>query len=123
MHFDQRTQRALQEHLSAEEIRAVSETVVEATRKDADRLNAFFGDLDSVYSDMDRAHSSSEHPEHAISYLDLYTHAADIRGYLRFDSWGVPVQGGRLLDEDLVELTLGPTVNGRVRFATDRTSF
>ena len=120
MHFDQRTQRALGEYLSAEEIRAVSEAVVEATQRDADRLEAFFTDLDSVYSDMDRAHSSSDRPEHTVSYLDLYTHAADIRGYLRFDSWGVAVQGGRLLDEDLVELTLGPTVNGRVRFAVDR---
>lgn len=123
MHFDQRTQRALREYLSTEELRAASETVVEATREEADHLEAFFDGLDTVYSDMDRAHSSAEHPEHAISYLDLYTHAADIRGYLRFDTWGVPVEGGRVLDDDLVELTLGPTVDGRVRFAIDRSSF
>jgi len=122
MHFDQRTQRALREYLSADELETVSETIVEATREDADRLEGFFDGLDTIYSDMDRAHSSAEHPEHSISYLDLYTHAADVRGYLRFDSWGVPVQGGRVLDEDLVELTLGPTVDGRVRFATDRDS-
>jgi hypothetical protein len=30
------------------------------------------------------------------------------------------VEGGRPLDDGLVELTLGPTVNGRTRFAADR---
>ncbi|WP_415379882.1 hypothetical protein [Halosimplex sp. TS25] len=121
MHFDQRTQAALRDAgLSTDEIREVSEAVVEATREDADALESFFTGLDVVYSDMDQAHSSAEFPEHAVEYLDLFTHADDIRGYLRFDSWGVPVEGGRVLSDDVVELTLGSTVDGRVRFAADR---
>ena len=121
MHFDQRTQRALAEAgLSTDEIAAVSDAVVDATDRDADRLEAFFAGLDTVYSDMDRAHSASEFPEHAVDYLDLFTHADDIRGYLRFDTWGVPVEGGRVLSAEVVELSLGPTVDGRVRFAADR---
>lgn len=121
MHFDQRTQRALSEAgLSTDEIAAVSDAVVEATDRDADRLEEFFAGLDTVYSDMDRAHGASEFPEHTVDYLDLFTHADDIRGYLRFDTWGVPVEGGRVLSEEIVELSLGPTVDGRVRFAADR---
>jgi hypothetical protein len=123
MHFDQRTQRALREvGLSTAEIEAASDTVVEATEADAGRLETFFEGRETIYSDMDRAHSSTTYPEHAVEYLDLFTHAADIRGYLRFDSWGVPVEGGRVLDEGLVELMLGPTVDDRVRFAPDRDS-
>ena len=121
MHFDQRTQRALRAvGLSTAEIEAAFDTVVEATEADAGRLETFFERRETIYSDMDGAHSSIEYPEHAVEYLDLFTHAADIRGYLRFDSWGVPVEGGRVLDEGVVELTLGPTVGGRVRFAPDR---
>jgi hypothetical protein len=121
MHFDQRTQAALREAgLSDEEIRAASERVVEATREAAADLEAFFADRDAVYSDMDQAHSAEEFPEHAVDYLDLFTHADDIRGYLRFDSWGVPVTGGRVLSADVVELSLGPTVDDRVRFAAGR---
>ena len=121
MHFDQRTQRALADvELSSEEIRAASEAVVEATAADADRLESFFAGLDTVYSDMDRAHGASEFPEHGVEYLDLFTHADDIRGYLRFGTWGVPVEGGRVLTEDVVELSLGSTVHDRVRFAADR---
>ncbi|WP_436927958.1 DUF7532 family protein [Halosimplex amylolyticum] len=121
MHFDQRTQAALRDAgLSSDEIEAVSEAVVEATREDAAALESFFDGLDTVYSDMDQAHSSATFPEHAVEYLDLFTHADDIRGYLRFDSWGVPVTGGRVLSDDVVELTLGPTVDDRIRFAADR---
>jgi hypothetical protein len=121
MHFDQRTQAALREAgLSTEEIAAASERVVEATDEAAADLEAFFADRDTVYSDMDLAHSAEQFPDHAVDYLDLFTHADDIRGYLRFDSWGVPVEGGRVLSDDVVELSLGPTVNGRVRFAADR---
>jgi len=126
MHFDQRTQAALREAgLSTAEIRAVSESVVEATRDAADRLEAFFADRETVYSDLDRAHGSAEFPEHTVEALDLYTHADDIRGYLRFESWGVYVEGGRVLGDDpddpaVVELTLGPTVHDRVRFAGSR---
>jgi hypothetical protein len=121
MHFDQRTQQALRDAgLDTDEIQAVSEAVVEATQADADALESFFAGVDVVYSDMDKAHSSAEFPEHAVEYLDLFTHGADIRGYLRFDSWGVPVAGGRILSDDVVELSLGPTVNDRVRFARRR---
>ena len=120
MHFDQRTQRALRAAgLSTEEVRAVSESVVEATAEAAHELEAFFVDLDTVYSDMDLAHSAGDVAEHDLEYVDLYTHAADLRGYVRFSEWGVPVKGGRVLADDTVELTLGPTVHDRVRFSTD----
>jgi len=121
MHFTQREQRALREAgLSTDEIDAASETVVELTDEAAADLEAFFADRKTVYSDMDVAHSSSDVQEHTVDYLDLFTHADDIRGYLRFDTWGVPVEGGRVLSGDVVELSLGPTVDGRVRFAADR---
>lgn len=121
MHFDQRTQAALREAgLTTAEIQDVSEAVVAATDEAAADIESFFADRDSVYSDMDLAHAATDHPEHAVEYVDLFTHADDIRGYLRFDSWGVPVEGGRVLGEDLVELSLGPTVDDRVRFAPDR---
>jgi alpha-D-ribose 1-methylphosphonate 5-triphosphate diphosphatase PhnM len=120
MHFDQRTQSALREAgLSTEDIQDVSETVVEAVAADAERLESFFEGRDVVYSDMDMAHSASDVQEHAVEYLDLYTHGDELRGYLRFDSWGVYVEGGRILSDDVVELSLGPTVHSRVRFATD----
>ena len=121
MHFDQRTQRALREFgLSTAEIRELSATVVEATAEAAADIEAFFEGRDVVYSDMEKAHSAAEFPEHDLAYVDLYTHGADLRGYVRFDGWGVPVEGGRVLGDDVVELTLGPTVDGRVRFAADR---
>lgn len=120
MHFDPRTQQALRAvGLDTEEIRTASEHVVEAVAADADRLETFFEDTDTVYSDMDTAHSASEIQTHTVDFIDLYTHAADLRGYLRFDSWGVPIEGGRVLNEDVVELSLGGTVNSRVRFAHD----
>ena len=121
MHFDQRTQRALREFgLSTDDIREVSEAVVDATAEAAADLEAFFADLDTVYSDMDLAHSASEHPEHDLEYVDLYTHADDLRGYVKFDGWGAYVEGGRVLSEEVVELSLGETVHDRVRFAADR---
>lgn len=120
MHFDQRTQAALREAgLSTGDIEAASERVVAATQEAAADLEAFFEGGGSYYSDMDLAHSEDDVQHHTVEYLDLYTHAADIRGYLRFEGWGVPVEGGRVLDDDLVELSLGPTVHGRVRFARD----
>ncbi|WP_332897908.1 DUF7532 family protein [Haladaptatus sp. CMSO5] len=121
MHFDQRTQAALRDAgLSLDDLKAVSRNIVETTQADADRLRAFFEEHDTVYSDMDLAHSRDDFPEHTVSYCDLFTHGADIRGYLRFDSWGVPVEGGRILGDDVVELNLGATVHDRVRFATSR---
>jgi hypothetical protein len=121
MHFDQRTQRALREFgLLTDEIREVSEAIVEATAEEADALEAFFADLETVYSDMDVAHSASEYPEHGLEYVDLYTHAADLRGYVKFGGWGAYVEDGRVLSEEVVELALGETVHDRVRFAADR---
>lgn len=128
MHFDQRTQAALRAvGLSMDEIRAASDRVVAATQDTASDLETFFDGREVVYSDMDRAHSASEIQEHDVAFIDLYTHAADLRGYLRFDSWGVPIEDGRVLGSDdadetnneVIELTLGSTVNDRVRFATD----
>ncbi len=123
MHFDQRTQQALREAgLSTDDIDAASERVVEATADDADAIEAFFDGLDTVHSDMDLAHSAGDVAEHEVEYVDLYTHADDLRGYLKFDGWGVYVEGGRVLTDDTVELTLGPTVHDRVRFTTDPAS-
>ena len=120
MHFTQREQAALRDAgLDQDAIEAASEAVVDATKQAADDLEAFFAEKDTVYSDMDIAHSSSDIQEHTLAYVDLYTHADDIRGYIRFGSWGVPVEGGRVLSDGKVELTLGPTVDGRVRFAGD----
>lgn len=120
MHFTQREQQALREAgVERATIEAASEAVVAATDDAAADLEAFFAERDTIHSDMDIAHSSSEIQEHAVDYLDLFTHADDIRGYLRFDTWGVPVEGGRVLNDDVVELRLGPTVDGRVRFAGD----
>jgi hypothetical protein len=121
MHFDQRTQAALRDAgLSRSDIREVSKAVVTATERDAETLESFFEGVETVYSDMEMAHSASEINDHRVDYLDLYTHGASIRGYLRFDSWGVPVEGGRPLSDDKVELALGDTVNARVRFARER---
>jgi len=120
MHFTQREQQALRDAgVEQATIEAASDAVVEATDDAAGELEAFFDGRETVYSDMDIAHSSSEIQEHTVEYCDLFTHADDIRGYLRFDTWGVPVEGGRILSEGKVELSLGPTVHGRVRFAAD----
>lgn len=141
MHFDQREQAALRSAgLSTDEIQDVSAAVAGAVTREAERLAAFF-ERDVVYSDMDRAHSDSDVHEHTLEFVDLYTHADEIRGYVRFDAWGAWVADGRVLrppsavpdeetdpaDDDgtpgdpaeLVELTLGPTVHDRVRFAAD----
>jgi|GEM_PF-115865 len=121
MHFDQRTQRALREvGLDADDLQRASELVVEETAETAAELEAFFRAADTLYSDMEMAHSASDYPEHSVEYLDLTTHADDMRGWLRFDSWGAYVEDGRVLEDDLVELTLGPTIHDRVQFAPDR---
>lgn len=121
MHFDQRIQRSLRDAgLTTDEMRDVSEAVVEATREEADALEAFFGDGGTFYSDMEQAHSTTEFPEHPVEYIDLYTHAADLRGYLRFETWGAYVEDGRILSDEVAELALGPTVHDRVRFAGTR---
>ena len=121
MHFDQRTQRALREvGLETDDLQAASDLVVEAVEADARTLEAFFDDHDVVYSDMDLVHSRADYPEHAVDSLDVTTHAAEMRGWLRFEEWGVFVEDGRILGDDHVELCLGPSVHARVRFAPDR---
>ncbi len=121
MHFDQRTQTALRAFgLTTEEIADISSSVVEATAAEADDIERFFGGLETIYSDMDMAHSAAEFPEHDLKGIDLYTHGADLRGYIDFGEWGAYVEDGRVLSEAVVELTLGPTVHDRVRFAADR---
>lgn len=120
MHFDQREQRALRDvGLSTDDIQDASDAVVEATDEAAAQLESFFEGRDVVYSDVDLAHSGDDVVEHDLEYVDLFTHADEIRGYVRFASWGVPVEGGRVLTDEKVELRLGPTVHDRVRFATD----
>ena len=119
MHFDQRTQAALRDAgLDDAAIREASTAVADAVERDADRLRDAF-DRDTVYSDMEMAHTATDINEHTVEYLDLFTHGSDLRGYLRFETWGVPVEGGRILSDDVVELSLGPTVHDRVRFAAD----
>ncbi|MDQ2055204.1 hypothetical protein [Halobellus sp. H-GB7] len=119
MHFDQRTQAALQDvGLSREDIREASQLVSAAVERDAADLREFF-ECDVVHSDMEKAHSTDDIHEHDVEFLDLFTHGGDLRGYLRFDTWGVPVEDGRILSEEVVELSLGPTVHDRVRFAHD----
>ncbi|PCR92428.1 DUF7532 family protein [Natrinema ejinorense] len=121
MHFDQRTQRALRDvGLETDDLRTASEAVVEAVAEDAALLEAFFDEHDTVYSDMELAHSSADYPAHDVDYADIPTHADEMRGWLRFESWGVPVEDGRILDDGSVELRLGPTIDDRVRFAADR---
>lgn len=139
MHFDQREQRALRAAgLTTETLQSVSAAVAEDTEREAARLAAFF-DRETVYSDLDLAHSTGDVHDHTVAFVDLFTHADEIRGYLRFDSWGAWIAGGRVLrpaatgqpdgeagetassadTATVVELTLGPTVHDRVRFALD----
>jgi hypothetical protein len=119
MHFDQREQRALREAgLSTEEIEAVSDRVAALVEETAADLEAFFETHGTLYSDLSMAHSSGELSTHEGATLDLYTHAADLRGWLRFETWGAFVEDGRVLNDEVVELGLGPTVHERVRFAT-----
>ncbi|GGL33602.1 hypothetical protein GCM10009037_16550 [Halarchaeum grantii] len=121
MLFDQRTRTALREAgLSAEELRDVEREVTREARATADEVSAFFDEHETLYSDMEQTHSNAAFPEHAVDYCDLFTHSQDVRGFLRFDSWGVYVEGARVLAEEVVELELGQPVHDRVRFATTR---
>jgi len=118
MHFNQREQAALREvGLDADDIQRASDLVAAAVDEAAADLEAFFEDGGTFYSDMDLAHAGDGPAEHAVAYLDAYTHAADLRGWLRFETWGVGVEDGRVLDDGLVELTLDGR-HGRTRFAT-----
>lgn len=133
MLFDQRTRAALRDAgLTRAAIDEVEQTVTDQAQADARRVESFFDGLDVVYSDMDRTHSTADYPEHDFDYVDLFTHSEDIRGFVRFDTWGAYVEGARVLEREatdadgasgqplVVELALGPTVHDRVRFAADR---
>jgi hypothetical protein len=157
MHFDQRTQTALREvGLDVDDLQAASDRVAELVDGTAAELAAFFDAHDVVYSDMDMAHGASDYPEHAVESCDVTTHAAEMRGWLRFDAWGAYVEDGCVLerttadgdaatdraggdadradgdadradgdadrggDPVVVEVTLGPSVHERVRFAPTR---
>lgn len=120
MHFDPRTQQALREAgLDADAINDASDRVADLVGEDAAAIESFFASLPNgtVYSDIDTAHGPDGPQEHANTDVDLYTHGGDLRGYVSFETWGAYVEDGRVLSDDVVELTLGPTVHGRVRFA------
>lgn len=125
MHFDGRTQQALREAgLDAAAIATVSDRVAELVADDADRLREFFAADGPYHSDMELAHSTAAVQEHSTADIDVFTHGSDLRGYLSLDGWGVPIEGGRILRSAgetpvLVELSLGPTIHDRVRFARD----
>ncbi|SHG45092.1 DUF7532 family protein [Halobaculum gomorrense] len=120
MHFDPREQAALREvGLDAADLETAADLVADAVDEAAGDLADFFEGGGTYYSDMDTAHGDGGFREHDVDHLDVYTHAADLRGYLKFDRWGVPVEDGRVLNDDIVELRLGGTVNDRVRFARD----
>lgn len=121
MLFDQRTRAKLRDAgLDSDTIRRIESEVAETAKAEADSVESFFADVDVIYSDMDLTHSRNEFPKHDLQYVDLFTHSQDIRGFVRFETWGAYVEGARQLSEDVVELELGPTVHDRVRFATHR---
>jgi len=126
MRFDQRARRALRDAgVSTDAIQRAERDLADAASETAAAVEAFFADVETAYSNMDRTHASAEYPEHDVEYVDLFTHSDDVRGFLRFDSWGVYVEDARVLadadgDPEVVELTLGPTVHDRVRFARER---
>jgi hypothetical protein len=121
MRFDQRARQALRDAgVSPDAIQRAEQDLADAASETAADVEAFFDGVDTVCSDMDQTHASADYPEHDLDYVDLFTHSDDVRGFVRFDTWGAYVEGARVLSEDVVELTLGPTVNDRVRFARER---
>jgi len=126
MLFDQRTRAKLRDAgLSRDDLTEIERAVAEEAAAEADRVESFFDGRDTIYSDMDQTHSAAEFPEHDLDYVDLFTHSQDVRGFVRFGTWGAYVEGSRVLSEadgdpTVVELTLGPTIHDRVRFAGER---
>ena len=119
MHFDPRERAALRAAgLDDDELRAATGRVADAVEEAAADLADFF-DGGADHSDMDTAHGDGGVREHEVDNLDVYTHAAELRGCLKFERWGVPVEDGRASNDGTVELTLGATVNDRVRLARD----
>ena len=122
MHFDARTEMALREvGLSEADVAEAGDILVQATRDAAEALESFFEGRRRVVADMGNDDEGEDHPVLVIEYVDLYTDDADIRGYIRFDTWGAAVEGGYVIDDgQLVELDLGDPINERVRFAHER---
>lgn len=121
MRFDQRARQALRDAgVSPDAIQRAEQDLADAASETAADVEAFFDGVDTVYSDMDKTHASADYPEHDLDYVDLFTHSDDVRGFVRFDTWGAYVEDARVLSDDVVELTLGPGVNDRVRFARER---
>ncbi|MDH5020538.1 DUF7532 family protein [Halobacterium rubrum] len=121
MRFDQRARQALRDAgVSPDAIQRAEQDLADAASDTAADVEAFFDGVDTVFSDMDQTHASADYPEHDLDYVDLFTHSDDVRGFVRFDTWGAYVEDARVLSDELVELTLGPTVNDRVRFARER---
>jgi hypothetical protein len=121
MRFDQRARRALRDAgVPQDAIQRAEQDLADAASETAADAEAFFDGVDAVYSDMDKTHASADYPEHDLDYVDLFTHSDDVRGFVRFETWGAYVEDARVLSEDVVELALGPTVNDRVRFARER---
>ena len=120
MQFDPRTQSALREvGLDDDAVRRTADLVTETVREDAAAIEPFLEGRETVHSDVETAHPTAERHEHAVAFVDTHAHGGDLRGDLRFDSWGGPVEDGRVRSETTVEPTLGPTVHDRVRFAAE----
>lgn len=111
MSFHPRLRRALREAgVSQDTLREAFEAAASSAERVAEQLAAFF-ECETCYSDMDLTHSAEEYPEHTVEYGDLFTHSEEVRGWLRFDSWGVSVEEGRILSDEVVELALGRTAS------------
>lgn len=100
MLFDARTREHLRDAgLTRDDLRRIEDAVAADARETADAVESFFDAHDVVYSDMDLTHAKHDRPEHDVDYCDLFTHSQDIRGFLRFETWGVYVEGTRVLRE------------------------
>jgi len=124
MHFDPRTGLAFREvALSTPEIETVAKLVSRVIREGAMFFETSFEWMKTALPDMSPAHSDGNYPEDAPEYVDLSPDVADFRGHVRLDGWGAPVEDGRVLkDGTLVELSPGPTVDDRIRFAHGRSA-
>lgn len=128
MHFDRRTQAALSDvGIDIDDLRGASDAIGNAVAAYAKAIESFFDDHETVYSDASMTHSNGQHPEHTVRYLEhpvrylgVTTHAGEMRGWLRSDTWDAFVKDGHVLGEEYVELSLGSPIHGRGRFATDR---
>jgi len=120
MHFDQRTQRAFRDvGLETDELRAASEAVVDAVAEDAAALEAFFDEHDTVYPTWRWPTRVRTTPN--TTSTTPTSRLTPTRCAAGSDStWGVSVEDGRILGDGHVELSLGPTIDDRVRFAADR---